>query len=30
MRITDFARRQLPAVRQELDQEYDGQIGLNN
>lgn len=30
IRITDFECRQMAAVRQGLDQEYEGQIGLND
>jgi transposase-like protein len=30
IRITDFERRQMAAVRQELDQEYEARNGLNN
>lgn len=28
IKITEFERRQLTAVRQELDQEYEAQVGL--
>jgi putative transposase len=30
IRVTDFERRQMAAVRQELDQEYEARNGLNN
>jgi putative transposase len=30
IRITDFERRQMVAVRQELDQEYEARNGLEN
>jgi len=30
IRITDFERHQMAAVRQELNQEYEGQNGVNN
>ena len=28
IKVTEFERRQLAAVRKELDQEYEAQVGL--
>ena len=29
VKVTEFERRQLTAIRNELDQEYEAQVGLN-
>jgi len=29
VKVTEFERRQLTAIRNELDQEYGAQVGLN-